>query len=154
MNSAYLWCRGTVNRYVIAQRWEGAVIHFVTERYWRGRVVQVIPLCNADKISQLVSIWISNQQQLKENKRRHCIAYSRTLLEWGQRFNLLLFDCDMFTFVILKISLKKVNLFQFFSKCLKQISQKNWLRRMGVGWGIGGRNFWSGGQNFVKKCVT
>ena len=27
-----------------------------------------------------------------------------------------LFDCDMFTFVVLKISLKKTNLFQFFSK--------------------------------------
>ena len=38
-----------------AQRWEGG-IHFVTERYWRGRGVQVIPLRNADKISQLVFI--------------------------------------------------------------------------------------------------
>ena len=82
----------------------------------------MIPLRNADKISQLVFIWISNQQQLKENKKRHCIAYSRALLERGLRFKLLLFDCDMFTFVVLKICLKKINLFQFFSKRLKETS--------------------------------
>ena len=47
---------------------------------------------------------------------------SRALLERGLRFKLLLFNCDMITFVILKISLKKINLFQFFSKGLKEIS--------------------------------
>ena len=51
-----------------------------------------------------------------------CDRESRALFERGLRFKLLLFDCGMFTFVILKISLKKINLFQFFSERLKEIS--------------------------------
>ena len=47
--------KGTFNRYVTLKGGRG-VIHFVTERYWRGMGVQVIPLRNADKISQLVFI--------------------------------------------------------------------------------------------------
>ena len=56
--------KGTFNRYVTVKggRGEGAggggggVIHFVTECYWRGRRVQVIPFRNADKISQRVFV--------------------------------------------------------------------------------------------------
>ena len=47
---------------------------------------------------------------------------SRALLERGVRFKFLLFDCDIFTFVILKNSLKKIDLFQFFYKRFKKIS--------------------------------
>ena len=48
------------------------------------------------------------------NELDSCDRESRVLLERGLRFKLLVFDCDMFNFVILKISLKKINLFQFF----------------------------------------
>ena len=57
-NYCTLFCsKGTFNRYVTLKGGRG-LIHFVTERYWRGREVQVIPLRNADKISQLVFIWM------------------------------------------------------------------------------------------------
>ena len=55
-----IYPEGTFNRYVTFKGGRGGGIHFVTERYWRGRGVQVTPLRNADKISRLVFIWISN----------------------------------------------------------------------------------------------
>ena len=47
--------KGTFNRYVMLKGGRG-VVFFVTERYWRGRGIHVIPLRNADKISQFVFI--------------------------------------------------------------------------------------------------